>query len=253
MTKYYLSIGVLFKNESLILKEWLDHHIFHGVDHFYLINDNSNDNFLEILNPYIENDIVELFNIDYEYFLGRQRCIYNNILLPRLKESKWLFICDMDEFLWSQQSVDLKNVLIKCHDLAQIQVNHTIFGSNNLIEQPKYVIPNFTKRSKEQPTKTLKNTKYFVNSDYEFTSLNVHHANFLNKEYESGIYFRMLDKPYFLLNHYSCQSFEFWKNIKCTREDVDNYRTRTPEVIYELDINEVEDKELYEQNISLYD
>ena len=43
MTKYYLSIGVLFKNESLILKEWLDHHIFHGVDHFYLINDNSND------------------------------------------------------------------------------------------------------------------------------------------------------------------------------------------------------------------
>lgn len=248
MTKYYLSIGVLFKNKSLILKEWLDHHIFHCVDHFYLINDNSNDNFLEILNPYIENDIVELFNIDYEYFLGRQRCIYNNILLPRLKESKWLFICDMDEFLWSQQSVDLKNVLIKCHNLAQIQVNHTIFGSNNLIEQPKYVIPNFIKRLNEQPTKKLNNTKYFINSDYEFSSLNVHHADFLNKDFENEKYFRILDKPYFLLNHYSYQSFEFFKNIICTIDDTDNYKTITTEVIYE-----VEDRELYEQNISLYD
>ena len=53
MKKYFFSIGAIFKNESHILKEWVEHYLFHGVDHMFLINDKSTDNYLEILEPYI--------------------------------------------------------------------------------------------------------------------------------------------------------------------------------------------------------
>ena len=46
---FKLSVGAMFKNESLIIKEWLDHYIYNGVEHFYLVDDNSDDNYLSII------------------------------------------------------------------------------------------------------------------------------------------------------------------------------------------------------------
>ena len=48
MSKYKLSVGGVFKNEAHSIKEWIDHYLFHGADHFYLINDGSTDNTLSI-------------------------------------------------------------------------------------------------------------------------------------------------------------------------------------------------------------
>ena len=36
MKKYFLSVLSVFKNESHILEEWLNHYINEGVEHFYL-------------------------------------------------------------------------------------------------------------------------------------------------------------------------------------------------------------------------
>ena len=58
----------------------------------------------------------------------------------------------------------------------------------------------------------------------------------------------ILGEPYFLLNHYCCQSIEFWKNIKCTRGDGDNYITRLESDFSMFECNDIEDTELCEQN-----
>ena len=42
--EYYLSIVAIFKNESWILKEWIEHYLNQGVDHFFLIDNGSTDN-----------------------------------------------------------------------------------------------------------------------------------------------------------------------------------------------------------------
>jgi hypothetical protein len=34
----YLSILAIMKNEAMNLKLWIDHYIYQGVDHFYLID-----------------------------------------------------------------------------------------------------------------------------------------------------------------------------------------------------------------------
>jgi hypothetical protein len=55
------------------------------------------------------------------------------------------------------------------------------------------------------------------------------------------------------MNHYCCQSVEFWNNVKCTRGDSDNYLVRTHDQFKEYDINELEDLELYHQNLPIYE
>ena len=38
---YLLSVLCMFKNESTIIKEWFEHYISEGIDHFYLIDNDK--------------------------------------------------------------------------------------------------------------------------------------------------------------------------------------------------------------------
>jgi len=252
MSKYYLSVGAMFKNEALILKEWIQHYLHHGVEHFYLINDNSNDNFLEIIQEYIDQNIITLFNVNEPYYLGRQRNLYNRCILPNISETQWLLMCDIDEYIWSPKEINLGDVLINhCEGLAQIQIREFLFGSNGHITQPKCIVKEFTKRRLDNFEN--KKYKYIVNSSYAFSSLNIHDAEFINKNYINDIEKFMLIKPdYFVNNHYCCQSQDYWNNIKCTRGDSDNFLTRLPSHFEDVDKNEIEDLQLYNQNLQLF-
>ncbi len=253
--KYYFSIGTIFKNEGHIMKEWLDHYFFHGVEHIYMINDKSNDNYMDILQPYINNNLVTLYQSYENYYLGRQRNLYNHYFLPIINESQWFGIFDMDEFLFSVRDIDLKKVLKECISLSQIQINHSLYGSNGLEKQPKYVVPSFTKREDYKNASML--LKYILNTDYEFVNLNVHHAEFkypdsMNKKFLELDYKSDPINPYFTLNHYYCQSKEFYLGVKCTRGDVDHYTSRDLQTFEDRDRNHIEDLTLFHQNISLY-
>jgi hypothetical protein len=86
----------MLKNESHGIKEWITHYLYHGVEHFYLINDNSTDNFMDIIKEYLDRGLITLFNVDEPYYLGRQRNLYNRYILPHLKETNWLLMVDLD-------------------------------------------------------------------------------------------------------------------------------------------------------------
>ena len=111
MSKYYLSVGAMFKNESHSIQEWITHYLHHGVDHFYLINDKSTDNSVERIQPYIDKGLITLFHVEEPYYLGRQRNLYNRHILPLLKESQWLLMIDLDEYVWSPRSSSLPHIL----------------------------------------------------------------------------------------------------------------------------------------------
>jgi len=248
--QYQLSVGAIFKNESHSMKEWIEHYIHHGVEHFYLINDNSTDDFETVLKEYIDKGIIELFHVIEPYYLGRQRALYNRFILPRIKESKWLLMVDLDEYVWSKQGIDLRPVLQTFESYGQIQLYEGLFGSNGFITQPKYLLPNFVKRAAEYRRGKY---KYFVNTRFEFSSLNIHHADFENIEYmEDPDVFILAFPEYFVINHYNCQSRDFWRETKCTRGDADDYLVRTYEDFALYDTNELYDFELYEQNKSIY-
>jgi hypothetical protein len=254
MYKYNLSVGAMFKNESHSIKEWITHYLHHGVEHFYLINDNSNDNSVDIIQEYVDTGLITLFNVVEPYYFGRQKDIYNKYILPVIKESNWLLMVDLDEYVWSQRDLNLQNVLKEFENCGQVQIHEHIFGSNGHIQQPKNIVSSFTKRQQHDPMVDKGRLKYVVNNSYDFSSLNIHHANFRNIEYDTDESKFILAFPYyFVVNHYSCQSREFWDNVKCTRGDADSYAVRRPKDFNFFDVNDIDDLELYHQNLVLYE
>ena len=245
--QYKLCVGAIFKNEGHILKEWIDHYLFHGVDHFFLINDQSNDNYAEILEPYIKRNQVSLNSPIWDRYSGRQFQMYNAFVLPHLPTTEWLLMVDLDEFMWSPTSINLYDVLKTTNNVGQIQVEHTLFGSSGHIEQPKGVVNSFLRRSHDSPTANPGLRKYFVSSKFEFSDLTIHHAIFKHREHEKNN-FILLNAPHFVLNHYNCQSLNFWKYTKCTRGDADEYKIRDMDLFKVMDLNDVEDTRLRDQN-----
>jgi hypothetical protein len=245
---HYLSVGAIFRNESDSIVEWIKHYLYHGVDHFYLINDNSNDNSVANIQEFVDKGIVTLYHSQEEYYLGRQRNMYNRFILPHVqkKDTQWLLMIDLDEYVWSPLGIRIDTLLRNhCYKLGQIQMRQHLYGSNGHVTQPGSIVQHFTKRATEH----IDCYKYFVNTDYEFTSLNIHHADFAVEEYKGdSSVFIIIDPGYFLFNHYSCQSMEFWEKVKCTRGDGDAYLQRDMTRFHELDKNEVEDLRLWEQN-----
>ena len=158
MFKYKLSIGSMFKNESHSIREWIRHYLLHGVEHFYLINDNSTDNFMEQIKEYVDLNIITLFNVDEPYYLGRQRNLYNKHILPIAKETQWLLMVDLDEYVWSKLDVNLVNVL-KIKLMLTLLTIHTYYKKYNFrfFDNDYY-----NKNIKIMNSITIKKTTHFI-------------------------------------------------------------------------------------------
>ena len=242
-----LSIGAIFKNEERNMREWLDHYLHHGVEHFYLIDDGNTDCSAEVLKPYTEAGLATVYYESHPYYLGRQYNLYNKHVLPYFAETHWLLMVDLDELVWSPRSTDLREVLRQLDHIAQIQMTYMLFGSSGHDADPKGgLVASYTRRAAARPTHELANLKYFLNSTRaNCAGLGLHTAVFSPKEGKDAPYY-IMDETWVVLNHYRCQSREFWRNVKCTRGDADNYRVRTMEDFNAYDFNDVEDTRLLE-------
>jgi hypothetical protein len=55
-----LAIAAVFQNETRWLQEWVEYHLLIGVQHFYLYNNLSRDNYHDKLQAYIERGTAGL-------------------------------------------------------------------------------------------------------------------------------------------------------------------------------------------------
>lgn len=265
--KHYLAVASIFKNESWGMKEWLDHYKFHGVDHIYLVNDFSTDDYQSILQPYIDEGFVTLYQNDNpERYTGRQIDMNNKFFKPIFKESQWLANVDLDEFLYSPKKIDLKEVLRKYESYAGVVANWAWFNSNGHEKQPPSIVEGFTKRCGYNEKVYMKPPgfppqwiefnapKLILNSDYNVWSFETHTA------ITDGVMINvsvkgMPDNPELLINHYQLQSREYWKCVKMNRGDVNHWFKGSPrdfEGYESMDIGDIEDTRLWEQNKGMY-
>ena len=237
------SVGVIamFKNESHILEEWIKHYINEGVCQFILINNGSTDNFRHILKPYMNTLKSKIYLYD-DNAKQQQGKLYNKYYYitcnqKSFKKCAWYIVCDLDEFIYSKNPKYktipeyLKKIPKK---IGQIRIPWKMFGSNNYLKQPKSVIKEFTKRGNNGKKNYILG-KCIFKSD-ALISIGIHNHkikdNYLsvnsNLKNESqwkdtpGNCFISEDYLFWsqlVCNHYQYQSFEFWKNIKCTRGD----------------------------------
>jgi hypothetical protein len=268
MKQYYLTLGCMFKNECSVLYEYLLHYIYHGVEHFFMINDDSSDNYIEILQPFIDKNIVTLINCDQPPIFDRQTVIYTNYLIPFLEKTQWMIVADLDEFVYSPVNIDLKYILKQYEHYGVVYLNWSFFGSSKQVKQPKNIVDTFIQRQHVYQYPLLIDTnkhplmlnfsdggwpnkpeKYIVNSNNNFTKLGVHHIegsdiNSINISWRSSN-----QREQLISNHYFTQSFEYFAQKKIRKNaDPTLHTTHTMDSFFNFDFDDVEDYRLCLQN-----
>jgi hypothetical protein len=253
-------VVAIFKNEAHILEEWIQHYLREGVDTFLLIDNDSDDNYMDILKKYIDAGKV-ILNIDKERYKQIQH--YNNYYLNKVKnEYDWVLLVDLDEFIYARNGFNTIKDYLKSLDnnVAQIFIPMKLYGSSGFIEQPKLVVENFIKRkiyktNQSMYTKTImrcnklkrfdNHSSQIINGIEISATNNTRNNNYKNRCLDT-ISEDILKKSYLHLNHYEIQSWD-WFKIKMTRGSAltkTPHFTRNEAYFKEHDYNDIIDDEL---------
>jgi hypothetical protein len=211
------SIMAIFKNETLNLKVWLDHYLWQGVDHFYLIDNGSTDDPLTILKEYIDNGLVTYY---YREEKHQQPQHYRYVFdYEKLKEkTKWLCICDLDEFFFGTKR-KLIDVLENNFDKFDVIYTHSFFyGDDGLIDHPKDIRTSIVHRQADLENGIKYIFKPSIISDS--SEIWIHWLVYPGTLQKKVMQNETSTDTEFRLNHYPIQSLEYFTNVKMTRGDV---------------------------------
>lgn len=141
--KYKISICGIFKNEAPYLKEWIEYHEMIGIEHFYLYNNNSDDNYQEVLNTYVEKGLVTL--IDWPYDQAQMKA-YKNFYETYRHETQWVSFLDIDEFFCPRYKDNLYEWLRTKEKYPVLLTYWRMFGTSGKMhhENDKLVIEQYT-------------------------------------------------------------------------------------------------------------
>ncbi|GAB4170998.1 MAG: hypothetical protein Tsb006_8120 [Rickettsiaceae bacterium] len=229
--KYYISLVALFQNEARFLKEWIEFHLLMGVEHFYLYNNLSTDNYMEVLEPYIKKGVVELRNLNARSDnLEEWNIVQTNLYTSFAKEvqdiTEWLVVIDTDEFLFPVKARKLQEVFKKYDNYPSLSVNWKLFGSGDVerIESGKLMIESLTLSSdkKDMHVKTIvkpRYVKYFDNPHFAHLILGYGQVteNFIPFD---GLFSPTASLNILRINHYWARDWAFFRENKLSRVHV---------------------------------
>jgi len=210
--KYFLTTLSIAKNESMVIKEFIEHYKFQGVSHMFIIDNGSDDNMVEIIKPYVDNGFVTLYNFPERY---KQNEHYNKVYDEIKNNSEWLAVIDVDEYIFGlEDSIeDLLKYDEEFSTVDYIILPWIMFGSNGYIKQPKSIRKSFLKRKTIQECKTnpkFNNQKSLFRPS-KVKKLNLHLHEIIDKDNTIVIEAPMNKMR---LNHYAIMSWEYFSKVK---------------------------------------
>jgi hypothetical protein len=263
---YSISVLAMFKNGASIIKDWIDHYLAEGVEHFYLIDNGSDDETADKISRY--STYITLIKDARRMTTGTQTFLLNHIYLNKIKdETEWLIICDIDEYIYARnRCVQIMDVLKKIPpNIEKIWIPWKCFGSNGHVTQPKDVIRAFTKRKANislqmEHGKVICRTQNLTSivstgSMVELSENNVYYLcngqRFDQCKYTDAV-FNTLNLH---MNHYMLMSEEYYKNTKCVIGGGESGHTTnkfTMPAFYTMNetFNDVDDNELAKKKYS---
>lgn len=141
-----LAACLAFRNSARYLREWLLFHRAVGFERFYLYNNDSTDDFLPALAPWLRDGTVVL--VDWPGY-HQQNAIYDAALRRALGDGvEWLAFIDDDEFLYATDPRPLREILRDFEPFAGVAVSWLCYGSSGQIHRgDDAVIRRFTRRA----------------------------------------------------------------------------------------------------------
>ena len=225
-----LAIVAIVKNEASYIKEWIEYHRLVGVQRFYIYNNESTDNLLEILKPYIDSGIVV-----YELIPGSAMQIpaYKKAINDYKLKAKYMAFIDADEFIVPKTQDTILGVIKEIEDeykttVNALALNWKMFGFNGYYNKPEgLVTENYTKcEYPNQHIKSIINPRLF----YETKTTPHHFIPLLGRktidEKGCNIYGPFNDNPTYnkiQINHDWSKSYEeYLKKINRGLADSNN-------------------------------
>ena len=171
--KYRVTACCMFKNEDKYLREWLLYNQVIGIDHVYLYNNQSDDNYLEVLQPFIDEEYVTL--IDWPIPQG-QILAYEDWYQKYRHETQWNCFIDVDEFICPFHATNVYQWLEKYAKYPAVKMYWKIFGTSGQIEHDDSRL--VTEQYHVCWEKPWIIGKQFYNTAYDISKfkINVHHS-----------------------------------------------------------------------------
>lgn len=153
--RYKVAICAVFRNDARFLKEWIDYHLMMGVEHFYLCNHLSLDNYADVLKPYIKKGLVTLSHSiqdpkgHWDAWMSIQNGHCRRVINNTADKVDWLLPIDTDEFLVPRTDTTIPKLLDKYPHAAIVAFRWVCFGTNGVQKLPKdgLLLEKMTKRS----------------------------------------------------------------------------------------------------------
>ncbi len=162
--KYYVSIGAIFKNESPYIQEWIEYNHAIGIDHFYMYDNNSSDDFLSVLQPYIETGLVTLIPWKKDH---AQMEAYADMVKRFSGETNWIGFIDLDELIVPIKQNNIKDFLLPFEkNRGSVLIYWKMFTSSGKLERNPHGF--FSEDFIVCWPKLMNIGKCFYNTAYEF-------------------------------------------------------------------------------------
>lgn len=207
-----LAVLSIMKNESLNVLEWIDHYVWQGVDHIYIIDNGSSDDMVNKIDGSQHRSRITLIQAPEKH---KQKKHYRRAIASQKlkKKFRWLLIVDADEFCFPLKHSTLTEALRGLDWFDLIYMQWTYFGCPKQDQHPNSLRSDLIYRHEELGPHIA--TKFFVKtSRIGRKSVQVH--KFRGARSERTV----TANDIFQLNHYQTQSLHFWKTVKMTRGDV---------------------------------
>jgi len=189
--KYFLSVCLSIKNERKYMNEFIKHYIGQGVDHFYIIDNNSDDHIEEYINNSVYKYSVTLIK-DHRYMgiltendqaKGHKQLLDENLYELIKKETEWAIIIDADEFMYGKNGHTIASYIKTLNDdIGRVYVLWNIITPNL---DNEFSLENNTKRLNYDKITTLSgniiNANNFGKSLVRTSMLNDHSKLWLHK------------------------------------------------------------------------
>ncbi len=260
---YKVSIATVFQNEGPYLKEWIEFHRLVGVEHFFLYNNNSEDEFRDVLAPYIEEGIVEL--IEWEERATSQihwKAIQRKALIDATERglgiSEWIAYIDADEFIFPVKDKTIPEFLNSFSNFPAVSINWQVFGTSHVkcLKQNRLMIEQLVYRMQKSHVynyfvKTIAKPEY-VNLDASLARWNPHTiplkpGHLIVNANKKPLKISKMDPSIPIerirIHHYSFRDENFFFNVKLNRADANNEKTKLLKE-HAKDANDVQDKSI---------
>jgi len=207
-----------------------------GVEHFFLYDNKSSDDYLAVLQPYILEGDVTLTDWSYTYqpkvekrestpWLAIQTKAYTDCIKKYAKSSQWMAFIDIDEFLFCPSGKRLPVFLKGYEEYAGLCVNWLLFGTSDLPSLPAgTLLVESLVRCAPRDEKRNRMIKSIVQPKYTERARSAHNFKYKKgyfainplRDQIDGIFSPRPSYDFIRINHYWTRTEDYFANRKIT-------------------------------------